>query len=332
MHISSLYIAGVRQFEEKTVEFSPGFNLLVGENGAGKTTIIRALLAAVGGANQRGPYPKLDDEDIRLNSGEAIVRAKVDRPNRSPEIYSYSKALWAQGDRSHKRYQRPLVLKYSSNEATCSSMRGRKVKRFRGVEDPDTTRYESFLFYGNQPRSSQEEANQSGRRFGDSRLVREFLGKVLSTFSPDFQDFYWRFEPYDCSLLLPPGESKENLIDEKTEKAVRSAALRHFQEDLTRGKRLYRWPDQEKVVLSPPDASEGASKRRAAIVESNWRRAISRLPRDSSGAIVGSAADASDCYSPGSWPAQFDATVRWRTATLFALRRYCTRTFSKRRT
>jgi len=75
MHLSTLSLTDVRQFEERTFEFSPGFNLLIGENGHGKTTIIRALLAAMGGFNQTGLYPKLTDEDIRLNRKQAEVEA-----------------------------------------------------------------------------------------------------------------------------------------------------------------------------------------------------------------------------------------------------------------
>ncbi|AOA06212.1 hypothetical protein BFC21_10605 [Pseudomonas sp. TMW 2.1634] len=39
MHLHSLTMTKVRQFEQRTFEFQPGFNLLIGENGVGKTTI-----------------------------------------------------------------------------------------------------------------------------------------------------------------------------------------------------------------------------------------------------------------------------------------------------
>jgi len=253
MHLSTLSLTDVRQFEERTFEFAPGFNLLIGENGHGKTTIIRALLAAVGGSNQTGLYPKLADEDIRLNRTKAEVEAEVLRSDGIAETFSYQKRLWESPFRSHTRSQRPLVLSYASNEATCSSLKVKDVNRVRGTRDYDSRRDEEFLFYGDERAFPKWRPDSTGRQFGNSSMVREFVGRVLSTFSPDFRDFYWRFEPYDCSLVLPPGESKEEVFeDNNTERVIRSAALRYFHESWLRRRRgPYEWPDQEKVILYP---------------------------------------------------------------------------------
>ncbi len=254
MHLSTLSLIDVRQFEERGFEFAPGFNLLIGENGHGKTTIIRALLAAVGGSNQTGLYPKLADEDIRLNKKQAKVEAEVLQSDGTSEKFRYKKSLWTRASRSHTRNQRPLVLSYASNEATCSSMNLKDVKRVRGTRGNDIRSFEEFLFYGDERESFQRRRDRSYSRFGNSHTVRKFVGKVLSTFSPDFQDFYWRFEPYDCSVVLSSGESREEVFDGKIENVIRSAALRHFQEDWPRRRKIpYDWPDQEKVILYPQD-------------------------------------------------------------------------------
>jgi energy-coupling factor transporter ATP-binding protein EcfA2 len=167
MHLSTLSITDVRQFEKRTFDFSPGFNLLIGENGAGKTTIIRALLAALGGANQTGPYPKLDDEDIRLNREQADVEAAVFGLRRNAVTFHYSKRLWELGSRSHTRKERPLVLSYASNEATCSSMNVRSAKRIRGTRGFDSRRDEEFLFYGDERTPSTKRPDQSALIFGN---------------------------------------------------------------------------------------------------------------------------------------------------------------------
>ncbi|MBV1702477.1 MAG: AAA family ATPase [Hyphomicrobiales bacterium] len=43
MHIKSLHLKNFRCFEEATFEFAPGFNLLIGGNGAGKSSVLDAI-------------------------------------------------------------------------------------------------------------------------------------------------------------------------------------------------------------------------------------------------------------------------------------------------
>ncbi len=47
MRIEKLTLTNYRCFEHREIEFAPGFNVLIGENGAGKTTIIEALTTVV---------------------------------------------------------------------------------------------------------------------------------------------------------------------------------------------------------------------------------------------------------------------------------------------
>ncbi|MCX7046449.1 MAG: AAA family ATPase [Candidatus Sumerlaeota bacterium] len=48
MRIDKLTVQNFRGFKERTFEFRPGFNLLVGENGSGKTSVLEALSIAIG--------------------------------------------------------------------------------------------------------------------------------------------------------------------------------------------------------------------------------------------------------------------------------------------
>lgn len=43
LYINSVYIKNFRRFKEVSIEFNKGFNILVGPNGSGKTSILRAL-------------------------------------------------------------------------------------------------------------------------------------------------------------------------------------------------------------------------------------------------------------------------------------------------
>lgn len=251
MHLQSLTLTNVRQFEQRTFEFEPGFNLLVGENGAGKTTILRGLLAALGSARQMGRRPRLEDDDIRLRTRRAEVSAVVWSEKHKVEEFKFQKTLWERANRSARRGSLPLILLYSSNEAICSAMKMKRATRVREVDNNQFQSNEEFL-YATERDLSHGAAEASERQFGNSRSVREFVGKVLSTFSPDMNAFYWHFEPYDCSLVPPEGAGKSWHLDEATQKQARLFAMRKFQEGWARRRnRPFDWPDQAKVVLTP---------------------------------------------------------------------------------
>jgi predicted ATP-binding protein involved in virulence len=250
MHLSTLFISGVRQFEKRIFELSPGFNLLIGENGAGKTTIFRAVLAALGDSQNIRSGLKLRDEDIRLGSERAIVEATVEFTAGRKTKFRYEKLLWGRVNRSPRGSSRPLILSYASNEAVCRSMKVKQLKRL-GVNERDSIRREQeFLYFGSEREHSNDQPDQNGKRFGSSQQVREFIGRVLSTFSAEFEDFQWRFEPYDCTLILSKEAKGEMSIDAKLREQIERAAMRFFQEGLLRRRRNYPvWPDESEVVL-----------------------------------------------------------------------------------
>lgn len=251
MHIHTLTLTNVRQFDHRTFEFEAGFNLLVGENGAGKTTILRGLLAALGSARQMGRRSLLEDDDIRLRARRAEVSVVVRSADRKLEKFQVQKTLWERAKRSVRRGKLPLVLLYSSNEAICSAMKMRRASGVRKVDGDRLQSSEEFL-YEAEREFSRGATEGSERYFGNSRSVREFVGKVLSTFSPDMDAFYWHFEPYDCSLIPAEGSEKSWSIDAETKKLARVFAMRRLQEaGMQRRKQAFDWPDQEKVVLAP---------------------------------------------------------------------------------
>lgn len=50
MHVETLRITNMRAIETAELNFSPGFNLLVGVSGVGKTTVLDALAYCLSGA------------------------------------------------------------------------------------------------------------------------------------------------------------------------------------------------------------------------------------------------------------------------------------------
>jgi predicted ATPase len=250
MYLQSLTLTNVRQFDHQIFKFQPGFNLLVGENGAGKTTILRGMLAALGSARQMGRRPRLEDNDIRLRTNFAKISAVVCHADDVFEEFNFQKSLWGPATRSANRAKSPLILLYSSNEATCSAMKARPAKRIGDFYSASVRRSEEFLYASERDFSGEAAPAASGRQFGSSRSVRNFVKKVLLTFSPDMGNFFWRFEPYDCSIVLPENAEKSPLTAE-LQKQARAFAMRWFAELSTRRKIQIVWPDQEKIVLTP---------------------------------------------------------------------------------
>ncbi len=175
MHLSSLTLKNVRQFDERTFEFQPGFNLLVGENGAGKTTILRGLLAALGGTQQLGRRPKLDDDDIRLRASHAEVIASIHTSSGHVENYSFRKALWERSRRLPRGRDLPLVLFYAANEATCSAMRVKRAQRIRDSKIDDSRGDQEFLYEMERMELARRKPESGERRFGNSQSVRSSL-------------------------------------------------------------------------------------------------------------------------------------------------------------
>lgn len=268
MYLRSLTLKNVRQFNERTIKFQPGFNLLVGENGAGKTTILRGLLAAIGGTRQIGRRARLDVDDIRLGKTDAEINAEIFQSDESIGAYRFSKTLWEPEERTTPRGKQPLVLLYSSNEAICSAMKtkaGRSIPSLNGTSLSSSEsrrrsevirRSEEFLYESEMYPAYPNSAAKKGR-FGNSQSVRSFVSRVLSTFSPNMSQFYWRFEPYDCTLIPDVNVEVMRPIEPYVRIESRHMAMRWFYELGRRRKRRPDWPDQAKVTLTPYPSKSG---------------------------------------------------------------------------
>lgn len=62
MYLAELRVRNFRKLREVTLEFQPGLNILVGPNNTGKTAVVDALRALLGGIDE--PYPRMTTEDI----------------------------------------------------------------------------------------------------------------------------------------------------------------------------------------------------------------------------------------------------------------------------
>ena len=74
MTVDELKIKDYRNYEEETFSFSPGINLIVGDNAQGKTSILEALFYCAAGRSHRGSK---DKDLIRFEQEEAHIRLKM---------------------------------------------------------------------------------------------------------------------------------------------------------------------------------------------------------------------------------------------------------------
>jgi len=146
MYISRLILKNVRQFQDQAITLRPGFNLLAGENGAGKTTILRSILAAIGGTAQAGRRPGLADEDISFRTNFLQVSAELTEEYSGQVLRPVYLKHLLQKARRYGRWEKPLVLLYASNEATCGSFIGRRIKRYRSADQEDVRSQEEYCF------------------------------------------------------------------------------------------------------------------------------------------------------------------------------------------
>ena len=91
MRVSALQLANVRTIETAEFRFQPGFNLIVGVNGVGKTTVLDALCmclsAYVKQANQlHGRAKAFTPDDIRVGAGALGVECNAQI---GPTVYRY---------------------------------------------------------------------------------------------------------------------------------------------------------------------------------------------------------------------------------------------------
>ena len=74
MKVSEITLTNVRSIMTAELRFQPGFNLVVGENGVGKTTLIDALAIClfeferVYNRSDRGAPRRFSDDDIRVEA------------------------------------------------------------------------------------------------------------------------------------------------------------------------------------------------------------------------------------------------------------------------
>ena len=74
MRLKSLNLINFRNYEEATIEFSPGINILVGNNGSGKTNILEGIYVL--SLTKSNRYGK-DEDLININANNLSITGEV---------------------------------------------------------------------------------------------------------------------------------------------------------------------------------------------------------------------------------------------------------------
>src|SRR6476620_10569775 len=82
MIVTRLKLANVRAVEAAEFSFKPGFNLIIGINGVGKTTALESLAVSLAAISRhinklKGPVHGFDASDIRASSEALTVESEV---------------------------------------------------------------------------------------------------------------------------------------------------------------------------------------------------------------------------------------------------------------
>ena len=80
MRVTHLSLTDFRSYSHLNLEFEPGQNIFIGENGEGKTNIIEALMYLALLSSHR---ISTDQPLVKLGSERAYIRAKVESDDRS---------------------------------------------------------------------------------------------------------------------------------------------------------------------------------------------------------------------------------------------------------
>lgn len=85
MPVSTLNLTQVRNFKSATFEFSPDINLVFGENGSGKTTILESLFVLGSGRSFRAPQL---NKIIQKDTDGSLIEAELTSSNKISEALS----------------------------------------------------------------------------------------------------------------------------------------------------------------------------------------------------------------------------------------------------
>lgn len=248
MYISELSIKNFRSFNEKTtVHFNEGTNVIIGQNNAGKTTIIKALSLLFNNKSSK----KLNVNDFNRNNGTTIesliseppkitISAKlVEAKTRTESEETYSDELitvstWL--TKIESPYEATITFEYFLPEKEVEDYKTYLAKQdckdindcWKAIEHTFLRKYTSKIYVGNpefknllQP----EDINRFAFQFLDAiRDVERDLYKGNNSLLREVIDFFMDYDIKNDRSLSKEDRNSQ-ILDEKREFSVKSNVL-----------------------------------------------------------------------------------------------------------
>lgn len=243
IYCNKLELRNVRQFKTATFQFNPGFNLLIGQNGTGKTTVLNAITAAAG-LRKFCPLSNLGfiTDDIRFGSNQLNVHAKFRGDKLKARLLTYSRNTRGKYRRTGNKSGITLLF-YRSNESIAANLKQIKGRKAGSADQASSSGLEEFLYQTTQQENIYLQGSQE---FGRSQEIRKFVIKALSKLSTKFIDFGWRFEALDCVIRPPQKEKNISTAENKARQLLANLLLRSLKENPD----AFSGIDQRKIYLN----------------------------------------------------------------------------------
>lgn len=172
MQIEGLTATNFRCFTELTLRLKPGFNLLIGDNGAGKTAVLDALMLGLGSyflgfRTKLQPAPGIAEDDARRVVRE--INGTIDMQPQYPVEIQCTASIWglpALWTRERRSERNKTTLKDARQMASFGA---RRQKQLRTKDQPEDLPV--FGYYGTERLWLQLRTHASSLRLVQSRAA-----------------------------------------------------------------------------------------------------------------------------------------------------------------
>lgn len=230
MYISSIRIQNYRCFQDNTIDFTQGLNIIIGENNSGKTTVLKALQLVFNRSNTE--KPAIEDFYKKISSFDVPPEIKItvtikETPNENPMDKAVI-ATWL--TKISSPWEATLVYRFFLPEVNIRDynkmieyFKGEKYTNYFNVLEKFLPKYISRIYAGN-PDSMNRAESEWLEKF-DCRLLgafRDVESEMLTGRNPLLKQVLNYFLDFDLRDI--GGQNTENAEEQKRHEEFNSCS------------------------------------------------------------------------------------------------------------